>query len=185
MIVVKPREIRNVIDWNPADSKYYHIQIHFKRTVKGSKGSIEFDCDKTRIMNFIVDFFRCRERIEVEDREFNAANISRASICRTEESKKDPLNKVLGPKSQKFDYLMEIAKPTDRWKIETKIVGCRSLKEWFKINWLLLIVPTISGFTSIMIGKVILDWSYQEVLAIALPIIGLGLGLGKLLQREL
>ena len=181
----KPVEIINAKDWNPTESHYYHIQIHFKRKVKGSRGSIGFDQKKDGISKIIKCCFDCSNKIEVEDREFHAANISRVSICRTEQSKSELLDKVIGPKSQKFDYLMEIANPTNRWKIESKIIGCHSGEEWLKINGLLLLVPLIGGVASYLYSKFLLNWSDKDVWGMVLPVIGIGFGLGTILKREL
>jgi hypothetical protein len=80
----------------------------------GSRGWIEFDQKKDRISNIINNCFSCSKKINVEDREFHATNIFRISICRTKQSKSELLNKVVGPKSQKVYYLMEITDPASR-----------------------------------------------------------------------
>ena len=119
----KPIEITNAKDWNPTDSDYYHIQIHFKRNVKGFRGSIEFDQKKDRISSM--------------------------------------------------------------WKIESKNIGCRSGKEWLKINGLLLLVPLIGSIASYLDSKFLLNWSDKDVWGMVLPVIGIGFGLGTILKREL
>ena len=170
----KPIEITNAKEWNPTDLDYYHIQIHFKRNVNGSRGSIEFDQKKDRISNIINNCFSCSKKINLEDREFHAAKISRISICRAQLTKSELLNKVLGPKSQKFDYLMEITDPASMWKIESKNIGCRSGKEWLKINGLLILVPLIGGIASYLYSKFLLNWSNKDVWGMVLPVIGIG-----------
>jgi hypothetical protein len=164
---------------------YYHIQVHFKRSIQRSRGSIEFDKSKCELTEIVKNILSCK-KFECEDRWIHPANINRISVCMTN-CKKDDIFQgqvVIAPRSQKYDYLYEYAIEKEGHIINIMRSPCYGIGEWFRIYWLILIIPIASTIVAISIFKFLYGLENKDVITISITI-GVGLlGLTAYLERK-
>ena len=80
------------------DNKNYHIQIHFKRPISGSRGSIDFDEEKGHVITNILCKIMCCKEFKVERRTIDPTNISRIAICVTTDAARDRFRAIVAPR---------------------------------------------------------------------------------------
>lgn len=102
-----------------ASNEYFHILIHFKIPIHGSRGSIEFDLTWDKLTTEIINKYNNYRKFCLEGRKINPFNLRNISICKTSSPARE-IVKAPGAKSEIFHLLSIVAKESCRWNYDSK-----------------------------------------------------------------